>query len=170
MFDIEPPFFPHSPVVYGWEKFPFGLRTHPCLTPAFTGNPSCFILLPAKTLNYPDQMLGNTMCSKSGPQFRPIDQTGLPTANNLSITSFADTRCSSRRQPQRNPCCSSAWLASNTCSTRASIMQVKTLYKMRTLAIGGESEGNFALLNFANMMNIVLFQVLGTLPVFITTL
>ena len=39
-----------------------------------------------------------------------------------------------RRRPQRNPCCSSRWLASNTGSTRASTMQVKDLYYVSFLA------------------------------------
>ena len=91
-------------------------------------------LLPAKALNYPDQMLGHTMCSESGPQFRPIDsvkcfgqiQADIPHrfahSQHLSITRFADTRCSSRRRPPRNPCCSSGWFPSNTGPTRASTM------------------------------------------------
>ena len=60
----------------------FGLRTFPSHARVYrktiaqvrlTFNDFNAFLLLIKALNYPNQMFGNTMWSKSGPQFRPID-------------------------------------------------------------------------------------------------
>ena len=140
------------------------------------------VLITIEALHHPNQVFRDSMFRQLKPQFRPINSVkclwqveannphGTSMDSNLSTTTPAVIKCSSKQWCGRKTCRSSGWQASSDGSMRASNIYANIFYVNRKMAIGLKSFVVLARDDFGSMMKRVMDHFEGTVPVKSTSL